>query len=80
METNVKKKQTGEDIKPLPNEEVINPGGEQGDQDTADDHSDRPVKPEKDHSERSGGGDQDIDTAGLVPGNKATKNTDATGF
>jgi hypothetical protein len=26
-----------------------------------------------DHSEREGGGDQDIDTAGLVPGNKATE-------
>jgi hypothetical protein len=74
------KKQLGEDMKPLPNEDVINPGGEQGQQqDTADDHSERPVKPQEDHSERSGGGDQDIDTAGMVPGNKVTKNTDATG-
>jgi len=38
------------------------------------------MKPRRDHSERIGGGDQDIDTAGMVPGNKATKNTDATGF
>jgi hypothetical protein len=66
------------DVRPLPNEELINPGGEQGEQsDTADDHSDRPMKPEKDHSERAGGGDQDIDTAGMVPGNMATKNTDS---
>jgi hypothetical protein len=26
----------------------------------------------RDHSEPSGGGDQDIDTAGLIPGNRAT--------
>jgi hypothetical protein len=77
----MKKKQPDEDITPLPNEDLINPGGEQGEQqDTADDKSDRPMEPRKDHSERSGGGDQDIDTAGMVPGNKATKNTDATGF
>jgi hypothetical protein len=76
-----KKRQPGEDMKPLPNEEVISPGGEQGEQSgTADDHSERPMKPRKDHGERRGGGDQDIDTAGMVPGNKATKNTDATGF
>lgn len=76
----MKKKPFGEDLKPLPNEEVISPGGDQEEQsDTADDHGDRPMKPQKDHSERSGGGDQDIDTAGLVPGNKAT-DTDATGF
>jgi hypothetical protein len=80
-----KKKQRGSDVQPLPHEDVIN-RGEQGEQsDTADDHSERPMKParrqepQKDHSERSGGGDQDIDTAGLVPGNKATPNTEPTG-
>lgn len=67
------KKLPGEDMKPLPNEDVINPGGEQGQQDSADDHSEPPVKPPKDHSERSGGGDQDIDTAGMVPGHRNTE-------
>jgi hypothetical protein len=33
-----------------------------------------------DHSEREWGGDQDIDTAGQVPGNMATDVDDATGF
>ena len=33
-----------------------------------------------DHSERAWGGDQDIDTAGMVPGNKATNNKEPTGF
>jgi hypothetical protein len=33
-----------------------------------------------DHSEREWGGDQDIDTAGQVPGNMATDIDDATGF
>ena len=33
-----------------------------------------------DHSEREWGGDQDIDTAGMVPGNKATDNKEPTGF
>jgi hypothetical protein len=82
-----KNKQRGSDVQPLPNEEITNPGGEHKQQsDTADDHSDRPMKPahpaepQKDHSERAGGGDQDIDTAGMVPGNKATKNTEPTGF
>jgi hypothetical protein len=76
-----KKKKKPGDVRPLPNEEIINPGGEQGQQsDTADDHAERPMKPQKDHAERSGGGDQDIDTAGVVPENNATKNTDATGF
>ena len=36
--------------------------------------------PQRDHSERAAGGDQDIDTAGMVPGNKATKSTDPVGF
>ena len=34
----------------------------------------------KDHSEREWGGDQDIDTAGQVPGEMATDEDDATGF
>jgi hypothetical protein len=34
----------------------------------------------KDHSEREWGGDQDIDTAGQVPGEMATDVDDATGF
>ena len=33
-----------------------------------------------DHSEREWGGDQDIDTAGMVPGNKATDNNEPGGF
>ena len=33
-----------------------------------------------DHSEREWGGDQDIDTAGQVPGEMATDVDDATGF
>lgn len=33
-----------------------------------------------DHSEREWGGDQDIDTAGQVPGEMATDIDDATGF
>lgn len=33
-----------------------------------------------DHSEREGGGDQDIDTAGMVPGNKATDDDEPTGL
>ena len=33
-----------------------------------------------DHSERAWGGDQDIDTAGMIPGNKATDNDEPTGF
>jgi hypothetical protein len=34
----------------------------------------------RDHSEREWGGDQDIDTAGQVPGEMATDVDDATGF
>ena len=68
------------DIRSLPAEDLVNPGGEQGEQsDTADDHSKRPMKP-RDHSDRQGGGDQDIDTAGQVPGNKATDSKEPTGF
>jgi hypothetical protein len=33
-----------------------------------------------DHSEREWGGDQDIDTAGQVPGEMATDIDDGTGF
>ena len=33
-----------------------------------------------DHSEREWGGDQDIDTAGQVPGEMATDDEDGTGF
>jgi hypothetical protein len=33
-----------------------------------------------DHSEREWGGDQDIDTAGQVPGEMVTDKDDATGF
>ena len=33
-----------------------------------------------DHSERESGGDQDIDTAGQVPGEMATDIDDASGF
>ena len=36
-------------------------------------------KGKKDHSERESGGDQDIDTAGMVPGNKATDDEEPTG-
>ncbi len=32
-----------------------------------------------DHSEREWGGDQDIDTAGMIPGNKATDDHEPTG-
>lgn len=42
------------------------------------DHSER--QPQRDHSEREWGGDQDIDTAGMVPGNKATDGKEPTGF
>ena len=38
------------------------------------------IETESDHSEREWGGDQDIDTAGQVPGEKATDVDDATGF
>jgi hypothetical protein len=45
------------------------------------------MKPQKeqeiandDHSEAEWGGDQDIDTAGLVPGNKATDEDEPTGL
>ena len=37
-------------------------------------------EPQPDHSEREWGGDQDIDTAGQVPGEMATDVDDATGF
>lgn len=33
-----------------------------------------------DHSEREWGGDQDIDTAGMIPGNKATEDDEPTGM
>jgi hypothetical protein len=66
-----------DDVRPLPAEDVVNVGGEQGQSGTADDHSDRP---RRDHSEREGGSDQDIDTAGQVPGNKATDNKEPVGF
>jgi hypothetical protein len=33
-----------------------------------------------DHSEREGGGDQDIDTAGMIPSNKATDDDEPTGM
>jgi hypothetical protein len=48
--------------------------------DTADDQAERPVEPRRDHSERPDGGDQDVDTAGMIPGNKATDSKDPTGF
>jgi hypothetical protein len=64
------------DISPLPTEDMVEIGSEQHPH-TADDHSDRP---RRDHSEREAGGDQDIDTAGQIPGNSATANKDATGF
>jgi hypothetical protein len=32
-----------------------------------------------DHAERTWGGDQDIDTAGMIPGNKATDDKEPTG-
>lgn len=48
------------DVPPVPAEEMVEIGSEQH-PDVADDHS-----------ERESGGDQDIDTAGQVPGNKAT--------
>lgn len=49
---------------------------ENRDRETADDSGAQPANrvPQPDHSEREGGGDQDIDTAGLVPGNMATDN------
>jgi hypothetical protein len=64
-----------------PNEEQI-PEFEE-DRDVA--HDDRRTHPsgtdtERDHSEREGGGDQEIDTAGQVPGEMATDPDDATGF
>ena len=55
-------------------------GDERAHHDTAHDRSKRDREPQPDHSEREGGDDQDIDTAGMVPGNKATKNTEPTGF
>jgi hypothetical protein len=33
-----------------------------------------------DHSEREWGGDQDIDTAGMIPGNKASDDDEPTGL
>ena len=36
--------------------------------------------PQPDHSEREWGGDQDIDTAGMIPGNKATDSDEPGGF
>jgi hypothetical protein len=57
-----------------------------------DDHSDRDMADDDpsthgtgtdtgpDHSERAWGGDQDIDTAGMVPGNKATDDDEPKGF
>jgi hypothetical protein len=36
--------------------------------------------PAPDHSEREWGGDQDIDTAGMIPGNKATEDDEPTGM
>jgi hypothetical protein len=62
------------DIPPVPAEELVEIGNEQH-PDTADDHSDRA---RRDHSEREGGGDQDIDTAGQIPGNKATDSKEPT--
>jgi hypothetical protein len=64
------------DLPPIPDEEMVEIGSEQH-PNTANDQSDRP---RRDHSEREGGGDQDIDTAGQVPGDKATDNKDGTGF
>ena len=64
------------DIPPVPTEDMVDIGSEQHPH-TANDHSDRP---RRDHSEREAGGDQDIDTAGQIPGNKATDDKDATGF
>ena len=66
------------DIQRLPPDDVANVDRKQRPQsDSDDDHSDRP---RRDHSEREGGGDQDIDTAGQVPGNKATDDKDPTGL
>ena len=65
-----------DDLPPVPAEDMVEIGNEQLPE-AAEDHSDRP---RRDHSEREGGGDQDIDTAGQVPGNKATTSNDATGF
>jgi len=64
------------DLPPVPDEEMLEIGSEQH-PNTANDLPDRP---RRDHSEREGGGDQDIDTAGQVPGNKATDSKDVTGF
>jgi hypothetical protein len=55
----------------------------QDDRDVADDDPNtrgRDTGARPDHSEREGGGDQDIDTAGQVPGEMATDRDDATGF
>ena len=55
----------------------------QNDRDVANDESHKPPhnrEPQPDHSEREWGGDQDIDTAGQVPGEMATDDDDATGF
>ena len=49
------------------------------DEDVAEPSGDS-AKPQRDHSEREWGGDQDIDTAGMVPGNKATDDDEPTGF
>jgi hypothetical protein len=56
----------------------------QGDRDVAHDdsstHGSGTDTGRPDHSEREWGGDQDIDTAGQVPGEMATDTDDATGF
>jgi hypothetical protein len=52
------------------------------DRDVADDDprtSDKGTQTRPDHSEREWGGDQDIDTAGQVPGEMATDIDDVTG-
>ena len=64
------------DLPPVPDEEMVEIGSEQHPS-TAGDHADRP---RRDHSEREGGGDQDIDTAGQVPGNKAADSKSPTDF
>ena len=42
-------------------------------------HEQEVARGQADHSEREWGGDQDIDTAGMIPGNKATEDDEPTG-
>jgi len=78
---------SGADVPRLPAEDVADTttsdvekgiGGDRSRRDVADERTRREA-PQPDHSERAGGDDQDIDTAGMVPGDKATDNKTPTG-